>query len=147
MRKGLRKEFKDEPCFKDIKWNLFKWPEKCGAGERCLLEQALDKSWELMEIHELRNTFNAMFDTAQSKAQLLEHLDFWIAHASAIGNKFLDIFVKRLQNWKSQIAAFAETGIANAVTEGLNNYLRYFKRISFGLPNFQHMRIRILIAT
>ncbi|MCF8246020.1 MAG: hypothetical protein K9J37_15185 [Saprospiraceae bacterium] len=28
----------------------------------------------------------------------------------------------------------------------MNNYLRYFKRISFGLPNFEHMRIRILLA-
>jgi hypothetical protein len=29
----------------------------------------------------------------------------------------------------------------------LNNYLRYFKRISFGLPSFKHMRIRVLMAT
>lgn len=146
MRKGLRREFKDDPCFKDIKWKLFKRPEKCGVDERCLLEQALEKSWELKEVYELRNTFNSMFDIAQSKHQLVEQLDLWIAHASALGNKFLDSFVKTLQNWKTQIAAFAETGITNAVTEGLNNYLRYFKRISFGLPNFEHMRIRILIA-
>jgi transposase len=146
VRKGLRKDFKDDPCFKDIKWKLFKRPEKCGADELGLLEKAMEKSWELREVYELRNTFNSMFDIAKSKAQLIEQLDFWIAHASALGNKFLDSFVKTLQNWKTQIAAFAATGITNAATEGLNNYLRYFKRISFGLPNFEHMRIRILIA-
>lgn len=48
---------------------------------------------------------------------------------------------------KKPIAAFANENISNAVTEGLNNFLRYFKRISFGLPNFEHMRLRILVAS
>ena len=147
MRKGLRKDFKDDPCFKGLKWVLFKRPEKCQPGELELVEKALEKSWELQEVYELRNTFNSMFDIATSKSQLTKQLDHWIAHASALCNKFLDSFLKTLQNWKEYIAAFAQTGITNAATEGLNNYLRYFKRISFGLPNFEHMRIRILIGT
>lgn len=146
IRKSLRTEFKDDACFKDIKWKLFKRPEKCEKDELDLLEQSMRKSWELKEVYELRNTFNSMFDIAPNKKQLLGQLDFWITHATALGNKFLDQFLKTLQHWKAEIAAFAETGITNAATEGLNNYLRYFKRISFGLPNFQHMRIRILLG-
>ncbi|MEM7372386.1 MAG: ISL3 family transposase [Bacteroidota bacterium] len=147
IRKELRKEFKQEACFKDIKWKLFKRPEKCEQDELDQIQQALDKSWELAEVYQLRNTFNSLFDIATSKQQLLQQLAFWIEHAKKLENKFLNTFLKTLQNWKNQIAAFAHTRITNAQTEGLNNYLRYFKRISFGLPNFNHMRIRILIAT
>lgn len=146
IRKNLRKEFKDEPCFKDIKWKLFKRPEKCEQTELEKLEKALDKSWELAEVYQLRNTFNSLFDIAETKQELLQQLEFWIEHAKILENKFLNTFLKTLQNWKTDIAAFASTRMTNAQTEGLNNYLRYFKRISFGLPNFEHMRIRILMA-
>ncbi|MEM6738305.1 MAG: ISL3 family transposase [Bacteroidota bacterium] len=146
IRKGLRKEFKDEPCFKDIKWKLFKRPEKCEQDELDQIQKALDKSWELAEVYQLRNTFNALFDITQTKQELLQELEFWMEHAKVLQNKFLDTFLRTLQNWKTHIAAFASTRMTNAQTEGLNNYLRYFKRISFGLPNFEHMRIRILIA-
>jgi len=146
IRKSLRKEFKDEPCFKDIKWKLFKRPEKCQKDELEQIKKALDKSWELAEVYQLRNTFNSLFDITQTKQTLLKELEFWIEHAKILGNRFLNTFLRTLQNWKTHIAAFASTRMTNAQTEGLNNYLRYFKRISFGLPNFNHMRIRILMA-
>ena len=146
LRKSLRRKFPDEPDYKDLRWKLFKRPERCSEHDQAALRQALDKSWELSEVYELRNTFNALFDTAHHEHYLLEQLDLWIEHANSIGNKYLDRFIKTLQNWKCPIAAFASTRVSNAVTEGLNNYLHYFKRIAFGLPNFEHMRLRILEA-
>lgn len=147
MRKDHRKEDKEADCFKNIKWALFKRPEKCSQATIEKLQPALDKSWELHEVYQLRNTFNHLFDIAIDPQQLSDQLDFWIEHAKTIGNKHLNKFLKTLQNWKPEIAAFAKSRLTNAVTEGLNNYLRYFKRLSFGLPNFEHMRIRILMAT
>lgn len=147
LRKKLRKEFKEEHCFKSIKWKLFKRPEKCTENEFALLQNAFDKSWLLEEIYQLRNTFNAMFDIATTNQELEQNLNQWIGFAENLAFKPLHSFIKTLNNWKPQIAAFANQRVTNAVTEGLNNYLRYFKRISFGLPNFQHMRLRILIAT
>jgi len=147
LRKSLRRNFKDEDCFKLIKWKLFKRPERCTENDFALLQNAFDKSWLLEEIYQLRNTFNSMFDIAQSKEQLERSLDFWIEFAGKLDYGHLNKFIKTLKNWKPHIAAFANERITNAVTEGLNNYLRYFKRISFGLPNFHNMRLRILIAT
>jgi len=147
LRKKLRREFKDEPCFKNIKWKLFKRSEKCDSDDFALLQNAFDKSWLLEEIYQLRNTFNSMFDIAQNKNQLEKQIDLWIEFASQLNFEPLNTFIKTLSNWKTHIAAFASQRITNATTEGLNNFLRYFKRISFGLPNFQHMRLRILIAT
>ena len=40
---------------------------------------------------------------------------------------------------------FVASGISNAVTEGCNNLVRYSRRISFGIPNFEHMRLRVLV--
>lgn len=137
LRKKLRREFKDEEAFKSIKWKLFKRSEKCSEEDKKLLQYAFDKSWLLEEIYNLRNTFNSMFDIAQSKVELEEQINF----------EPLDVFIKTLSNWKTYIAAFASQRVTNAATEGLNNFLRYFKRISFGLPKFEHMRLRILIAT
>ena len=59
----------------------------------------------------------------------------------------LDKFTKTLARWQDSIAAFADGRVTNAVTEGLNNYLRYMQRISFGLSNFKNMRMRILVAS
>ncbi len=33
---------------------------------------------------------------------------------------------------------------SNAVTEGLNNLIRQVKRASWGMPKFQHLRLRVL---
>ena len=146
LRKKLRREFKNEDCFKSIKWKLFKPSEKCDSDDFALLQNAFDKSWLLEEIYQLRNTFNSMFDVAKNKKQLEQELDYWIEFASQLNFESLNNFIKTLSKWKTPIAAFATQRVTNAATEGLNNYLRYFKRISFGLPNFQHMRLRILIA-
>ena len=62
LRKSLRRNFKDEDCFKLIKWKLFKRPERCTENDFALLQNAFDKSWLLEEIYQLRNTFNSMFD-------------------------------------------------------------------------------------
>ena len=146
LRKKLRKEFKEEDCFKSIKWKLFKRPEKCTEADFALLQNAFDKSWLLGEIYQLRNTFNSMFDISKSKQELEQNLDWWMEFAEQLEFKQLHSFINTLKNWKSQIIVFASHKVTNAVTEGLNNYLRYFKRISFGLPNFEHMRLRILWA-
>jgi transposase len=147
LRKSLRKKHKEEDCFKSIKWKLFKRREKCTENDFALLQNAFEKSWLLEEIYELRNTFNSMFDIAKNKEELSKSLDLWIEYASKLEYSHLNSFIKTLQNWKDQIAAFASEKITNATTEGLNNYLRYFKRISFGLSNFKNMRLRILMAS
>ena len=147
LRKKLRREFKQEDCFKDIKWKLFKRPENCSQAELDELQNALTKSWELEEVYHLRNSFNDIFDIAINQEDCNKQLNYWIGHAQMLNNEPMDKFLKTLKKWQKQITAFAENRVTNAVTEGLNNYIRYFKRISFGLPNFEHMRLRILMAT
>lgn len=147
LRKRLRRQHSEEAAFKAIKWLLFKRPDQLSLDERHRLAEALSKSWLLAEVYALRNTFHALFDFALEAAWLEAELARWITHAEALKDKYVDGFVGTLSRWLKPIAAYASTGLTNAVTEGLNNYLRYFKRISFGLPKFEHMRLRILMAT
>lgn len=147
QRKTLRRENKNEDCFKRLKWRLFKRHEKCDDTTKELLKEAFDKSWLLEELYELRKTFNAMFDIASNQKALKKSIHSWIQHAKKLDYEPLNKFITTLKNWREPIAAFANQHISNAVTEGLNNYLRYFKRISFGLPNFHNMRLRILVGS
>lgn len=43
--------------------------------------------------------------------------------------KFIETIMKR----KSEVLAFIQTDISNAVTEGLNNIIRYVKRVSLAV--------------
>lgn len=147
QRKELRREYKEENCFKDLKWKLFKRSEKCDEQDITLLQDAFEKSWQLEELYQLRNTFNTMFDIATNQKELKKFLHTWVQHAKILDYEPLNKFLKTLKNWEEQITAFANERISNATTEGLNNFLRYFKRISFGLPNFENMRLRILVAS
>lgn len=147
FRKGLRREQKEEDAFKKLKWKLFKRPDKCSTQQLQEIEKALSLSDELRTLYNLRNEFNTMFDKAKSEQSLLEQLDIWIIKGQKTKDEELLRFIKMLQKWKNEIVSFAKHRITNAATEGLNNYIRYFKRISFGLPNFEHMRLRILMAS
>lgn len=145
IRKQLRREHKGEASFKQIKWLLFK--RRPNESERVRLEAAFSKSWLLEEVWSLRQTFGALLDQMRSEVGLARELGHWMAHAEALGSAALSEFVGTLRRWQEAVVGFAETRVTNAVTEGLNNYVRYFKRISFGLPSFEHMRLRILMAT
>jgi transposase len=71
-------------------------------------------------------------------------LNDWIEQATKLEHPKTNKFIKTLQNWMANIASYANTFATNAVTEGLNNLIRRIKRISFGMPNFEHLRLRVL---
>jgi transposase len=147
IRKHLRREHADTDCFKNIKWSLFKRAEACSADEQERLDKAFAASPLLGEAYRLRNAFHALMDASRERDALASGLEAWSCEAERLGSAPVNRFVGTLTRWLGPISAFASTGLTNAVTEGLNNYLRYFKRISFGLPNFEHMRVRVLMAT
>ena len=71
----------------------------------------------------------------------------WAEQAIKLELPTMNKFVKTLKNWTENIASYANTYVTNAVTEGLNNLIRHVKRISFGMPNFEHLRLRVLLRS
>ena len=96
----------------------------------CLLRQ---------ELHDWYET-----DTTPQKADVT--LDKWIEKAKALGLTALDNFCKTLTNWKSEILNFFTNRITSGFVEGMNSKIKLLKRIAFGIPNFDHFRLRILWA-
>ena len=88
--------------------------------------------------------FHVRFASATSPDELEQALSNWIARARAFRQRGLIDFIHTLSNWLRPIANFAHQGLTNAATEGLNNVIPYIKRISYGLPNFEHLRLRVL---
>ena len=61
-------------------------------------------------------------------------------------NNFKSV-VKTFRNWYTPIAnSFKYPDLSNGKTEGINNKIKVFKRVSYGFRNFDNFRNRILIA-
>lgn len=144
IRRKLRKNEPAKEAFKFIKWDLFKRPEKLSRTNRVELDKAFAASPILEEAYELRNTFNAMFDVCTTDQVLETHLNQWLVFAKKLSCKPLNKFIKTVERWKSEIITFASQRITNAVTESSNNKIRCIKRMAFGMPKFENLRIRVL---
>jgi len=92
----------------------------------------------------LRDNFHLRFASATNPDELEQSLIEWIVKAKTFRQRSLIDFIHTLSNWLRPIANFARQELTNAATEGLNNVIRYVKRISYGLPNFEHLRLRVL---
>ncbi|MEL7196594.1 MAG: ISL3 family transposase [Bacteroidota bacterium] len=148
LRRHLRKDYPDEEAFKYIKWKLFKREDRLKDKEQQLLEKAFEKSPALRQMHELRNDFHRIFDQHTEHWPALLELNQWIERVQASAkSEYWESFLNTLCNWKGYILNFVDTRITNAATEGLNNIIRHIKRISFGMHNFEHLRLRVLART
>lgn len=148
LRRQLRKEQPQEEAFKYIKWQLYKRVDQLSDSEHELLEKAFCKSPELRQMHELRNDFHRIFDHNTEHWPALLELNQWIEQVeTSTKREYWESFISTLCNWKGYILNFVQTRITNAVTEGLNNIIRHIKRLSFGMHNFEHLRLRVLART
>jgi len=142
LRRKLRQDYPWKPAFVNIKWLLFK--ARPTPAEQLDLERAFKQSPLLKAVVDLRNSFHRHFEESPDAPTLLANLTTWLAEATALGYAGFSSFLTTLTNWLEPIANYAHEGLTNAVTEGLNNVIRYVKRISYGLPNFAHLRLRVL---
>lgn len=142
LRRKLRRQQPKIEAFKHIKWDLFK--AKTTAAQEARLRAAFDNSPELRELVALRDSFHLRFESACNPDELEEALRKWMLRARAFRQRELIEFIYMIKNWLRPIANFAYQRLTNAATEGLNNVIRYVKRISYGLPKFEHLRLRVL---
>jgi transposase len=71
-------------------------------------------------------------------------LDEWVRNIQEKKITVFDSFIKTLQNHKQYIANYVKDNLSNAVTEGLNNLVRSIRRVAFGMPNFNNLRLRVM---
>jgi transposase len=142
LRRKLRHDYPWKRAFVNIKWLLFK--ASLTPAEQLDLEQAFKQSQRLKAVVGLRNSFHHHFNESADAPTLLANLKTWLLEATALGYAGFWPFLTTLTNWLEPIANYGYERLTNAVTEGLNKVIRYVKRISYGLPNFAHLRLRVL---
>ena len=147
VRKSLRKAYKNVEEYKKLKWILFKQPQNCNEEQRELLNNAFKQSPTLRQFYIQRNRFHDIYNKAKDAKEMTNLLILWTEQALKLEHPTLNKFVKTVKNWTHNIASYADTFVTNAVTEGLNNLIRHVKRISFGMPNFKHLRLRVLVRS
>jgi transposase len=52
---------------------------------------------------------------------------------------------RTMRRWRDQIAAWHRAQVTNGPTESMNNLSKRIKRVAFGMTNFVHWRIRVLL--
>lgn len=143
FRKELRRENKDEDAFKKLKWKLIKRSEKLSETEKKDLKIAFDKSPELEEIYQMKNTFQAIFDNDFSVEFASTQIDLWIKHAKILDNSYLTTFIELFERHRTNILNYFKNRITSGVVEGKNNLLRTVKRMTFNMSNFSHFKQRV----
>ena len=53
-------------------------------------------------------------------------------------------FIRTPQRHKEPIANYVLDSLSNVVTGGLNNLVLSIRRCAFCMPNFQHLRLRVM---
>ena len=51
-----------------------------------------------------------------------------------------------IHRWRKWILNFFHARVTSEVTEDINTKIKLLKRLAYGLPNFAHLRARILMA-
>lgn len=143
LRKQLRRENKDQPCFKNLKWKLIKRVEKLSEAERKDLEKAFEIAPELEEIYQMKNTFQAIFDMPFSYNFACSQVDAWLRQAQLLNNVHLNKFILLFQRHRTNILNYFKNRITSGVVEGKNNLLRTVKRLTFNMSNFFNFKKRV----
>ena len=145
-RKTLREDFPNDENLKRLRWVLLKRAEDLSPEEKTRLEQAFSSCPLLEQVYQLKETFRKIFDAEVSRETGENLLELWVTQAKSLNIPALNTFLKTLTRWKEFILNYFLKRISNGILEGMNNLIKTLKRQAYGYANFQHFRLRILIA-
>jgi len=146
QRKQLRKKFKQQDDFKRLKWALLKNPADLTAEEKKKLARAFFLAPELKQLYEHKEKLRTLFDQHITREQAEAHLDRWVEEAQKLNNKYLNSFIKTLNNWKEYVLNYFTHRFTTSIIEGINNSIKVIKRMGYGFRNFGNFKQRILVS-
>jgi transposase len=147
FRKALRKQDKEDKIYKKLKWVLYKPYHVMSDDELDTLDQAFEQSPELKTLFWKREEFHQVLDNCHTVEAADQKLTTWIESLVSEGITAFEGFVKMLSTKKDMVLNYVTNRTSNAVTEGLNNLIRGIRRMSYGMPSFRNLRLRVLGAS
>lgn len=130
---------------KGFRWLLVKNQADLDERERGRLAEMYRAAPLLGRLHQLKEAFRTICETAPDRAAAEAALTAWVAEVEASGLPSLGQFVATLRRWWEVILNYFHDRLTSGVVEGLNNKLKLIKRRAFGYRNFAHFRLRVLV--
>ena len=130
--------------FKSNKRLLRKNRDKLKEHEKIKLAEILRKSPNIRKAYILKCAFLRL-KRAIGKENIQKGLHKWLQLVKASGLKEFQPILNSFKSWEEIIIQGFLLPYSNGFTEGVNNKIKVLKRISYGLPNFDRLRVRILI--
>lgn len=129
---------------KGLRYLLLKNEHNLTDKDRGRLARLAETQPDLYRLWQLRQELHDWYETDTTPDQALVTLNAWITDAKLLGSKYLDAYCDTLLAWKVEIVNFFHQRITSGFVEGMNSKIRVLKRIAFGIPNFEHFRLRII---
>ena len=139
FRKELRKS--DNVHYKRLKWILYKEYHTLSDQQLDDLDAAFIDSPKVEKIYHIRERFHHILDNTNTVEKIIIAINNWMEQLAKKEVTLFDGFVKALKNTKEYIANYVENYLSNAVTEGLNNFIRSVRRTAFGMTNFENLKL------
>jgi transposase len=136
----------DKKSLKGLRYILLKNKKNLSETDQERLEALSQTQPKLYQLWQLRQDLHDWYEEQTTPETALLTLERWIQQAQALALTPLDKFCQTLINWKAQVVSFFNHRITSGFVEGMNSKIKLLKRIAFGIPNFQHFRLRILWA-
>jgi transposase len=135
----------DQHRLKGLRDLLGKAPEDLTPAQRQGLYGVLVDFPALRLAHSLVHWLRHWYDLPDVQAARTR-LRGWLYRVKQANLPELNDLAATIQRWRLWILNFFRDRVTNGVTEGINTKIKLLKRLAYGLPNFSHIRARILLA-
>lgn len=124
------------------KYALLKPENDLSNKQKIKLEEIQAVSPLLARMHQEKEAFRAIFETAKNWADGTIRLLDWLAEAQ----KDFPKSVGTICRWFGEVTGYFEQRTTSGVVEGINNKLKLIKRSGYGFRNFDNFQLRCLIC-
>lgn len=145
QRKHLRRVFKDNEEFRHLKWALLRNRDNLTSEEKKKLSEAFIIAPELKLIYDHKEELREIFEDDLTRKQAEVKINKWIESAKNLNNKYLNLFITTLNNWKDYVLNYFISRFTTSIIEGINNSIKAVKRMCFGFRNFENFKTRIML--
>ena len=122
-----------------------KRPEKLSDEEKDRLSLMFEIAPRLADAYRIKNEFLDVIRSKSSEEGKQKLID-WLYSVEVMDMPEFYSSTTAYHNWFQEILNSMDVPWTNGYIEGCNNKTKVLKRVSYGIPNFEHLRKRILFC-
>jgi transposase len=145
LKKTLKSDPNNQRVIEGTQWLFRKHPKDLSTKEYLKLQNLFLLSPKLKTLHELREDFFMIFETADSIQDARKKLRNWCKQAKTTQHKSIITFVKAYREHETTILNYFKKGYNSGAVEGMNNKIKLIKRMGFGYTNLEHFIRRLFL--